>query len=292
MENTKLRNNFIYPQINPSHYRFGSGEIIGTILRPDGRWLDFLPPEELQRRNGIESSACYIEAQQHTIATIQEEQYDLKDQNYSARFNALLSEGSPYGGDPLAGAESIRKNDGLIPEELLSFSEEIKTWDEFHSFKGSKESDCRNIGKQFLLNWKLNYDIVFVREDTLKMKYIKLKNALKFSPVPISVYGQVDENGNYVSKPNGVNDTHLVEAIYVDNDNCIWIFDTYAPFIKKLPANYNSDFAMRWSVEKIKTLEIKKKLGLWQKLINIFFREKLIFRDFKKFWINLYNKQK
>jgi len=68
---TPVKTNFIYPEILPEHYRFGSGQILGTPLREDGDWRDYLPPEEAQNIRGIESSACYIEAQQHAIATIE-----------------------------------------------------------------------------------------------------------------------------------------------------------------------------------------------------------------------------
>lgn len=280
-----LRQNFIYPAIPPSAFRFGSNQFIDVPLRDDGDWRPYLPPEEHQKKNGVESSACYIEAQQHAIAIIQEAQFNLPDQNYSARFNALLSDGGIYGGDPLFGADSMRKIDGLIPEYMLPFADYIKSWQEFHSFNGGDEIACRDEGKKFLENWKLNYDIVFSRDESLDTKFAKLKQALNFSPCPISLYGKIDEQGNYEEKPDGVQDTHLALAVHVDENNCIWIFDTYSPFLKKLPANYNSDFCMRWGVSKLEV--VKKKTSIWQALLNIFFREKLIYREFKKHLINI-----
>src|SRR3990167_8104091 len=117
-----IKTNFIYPEIKPEHYKFGSGQIIGTPLREDGDWRDYLPPEELQNVRGIESSACYIEAQQHTIATIEEETFNELDNNYASRFNALLSGGTEQGGNPIMGADSIR-HDGLVKDSLMPFGD-------------------------------------------------------------------------------------------------------------------------------------------------------------------------
>lgn len=249
MKHTKIKTNFIYPNVKPEHYKFGSNKISGNVLREDGDWRNYLPPEEEQNKRGIESSACYIEAQQHAIATILEEQYNLFDRNFSARFNAYLSGGTEQGGDPLVGAESMR-NDGLIPDELMPFGDDIQSWNDFHSWKGTDEGLCRQEGDTFLKEWKLNYDIVFTRDEPIEIKMSKLREALKYSPVPMSVYAWYqDSQENYI-KPEGVNDNHLVECVYLDENNCPYVRDTYSPFLKKLEANYNSDFSLRWTVNR------------------------------------------
>lgn len=263
MNTVILKKNFIYPVIPKTAFKFGANNFPSAALRPDGDWRNFRPLEEYQNKNGVESSACYIYAQSHAIATLQEEQFGLLDQDYSDRFNAYLSGGTTDGGDPLAGAESMRKLHGMIPESLLPFNNEIKSWSDFHSFKGGTESLLKKKGREFLSNWKLNYDIVFQREDALGKKLTLLREALKYSPCPISVYG-VTNNGEYVEKPEWASDTHLVLAVYIDSDDCIWIFDTYAPVLKKLPPKYNSDFAIRWAVTK---LESKKK-AFWSIIMS------------------------
>ena len=80
----KIPPSFVYPKISESDRTFGAS-LSGEILRPDGDWRTFLPPVEEQNIRGIESSACYIEGQQHTIATLIEEQFGIIDENYSAR---------------------------------------------------------------------------------------------------------------------------------------------------------------------------------------------------------------
>lgn len=259
----QIRQNFKYPTIKETDFHFGSGKIVGTVLRENGDWRDYLPLEEAQSRAWLEPSSCYVSAQQNAIATILEEQFGIKDSNFSARFNCIFANGTPSGGDPLVGAQTFRDY-GLIPEELLPFNENIYTWQEFVSFKYANKNVCLSSGKGFKGAWELNYDIVSTREEPLDVKFKKLKEALKYSPICLSVWGETDANGNYVPKQQGIHDTHFVEAVYVDDENRIWIRDTYPKFDKILPSFYNFDFSLRWSIAK---KDITKELNIIEKMI-------------------------
>lgn len=241
-----LKGNFIYPEITEEHYHFGSGKFSGEVLNESGDWRPFIPPYEQQNRNGVESSACFIEAQQHAIATILEKVFSILDQNYSARFNVIYSGGNENGGDPLKGAQSFRDK-GLIPDSMLPFSNDINSWRDFASFKGADKDLCDTAGRLWKYKWDVRYDIVFKREEPVDLKYQKLREALKYSPVPMSVYGWYEKDGVYV-KPNGNRDNHLVLCIYVDEKNRPYFLDTYEPFIKIGEPFYNSDFAMRLGI--------------------------------------------
>lgn len=156
-KHTPIAQNFVYPEISHEDRTFGYS-LVGQTLRVSKDWRDYLPPIEEQNIRGVESSACFIEGQQHVIATLLEEAFLEPDKNFSARFNALLSKGTSVGGDPVRGAKSI-KYDGLIPDRMMPFGGEIKSWADFHSWKGVKEKDCRAEGKRFLNEWKLNFKI-------------------------------------------------------------------------------------------------------------------------------------
>lgn len=256
MKHIRVPRSFVYPSealLMPA-YKFGSNQVVGKILKNDRDWRNCRPPGEEQNVRGIESSACYIEAQQHVIATLQEAQYNLLDKNYDSRFNVILSNGTENGGDPIAGAQSIR-HDGLV-EGLLPFSEEILSWQDFASFKGADKDFCIKKGQDWLKEWTPKYDIVFTRSDSLQEKYRKLKEALQYSPVAMSVNAWYEQNGLYV-KPKGSRDTHLVQCDFLDENNCPYFWDTYSPFSKKGEPFYNSDFAMRWSLSR--TLSTTKK---------------------------------
>lgn len=265
--NQFILTNFQYPDIKPEHYKFGSA-LLGEPLRTDGDWRKYLPPSEDQNVRGIESSACFVEAQQHAVATIEEESLGEKDNNYESRFNALLSGGSESGGDPLRGADSMR-NDGLVTSGTMPFGDSIQSWEDFHSWKGVNETAVRLKGQEYRGKKKLTNDIVFQKDEPLATKYQKLRLALKYSPCPISVYGWVEENGQYV-KPESMRDNHLVLAVYLDDQNRIYIWDTYAPYLKVLAPNYNSEFCMRWSVSKRTVpLEQENKLILLYKQLVV-----------------------
>ena len=260
---TPIKGNFIYPEVKETDYRFGA--IQTPIVREDGDWRDYLPPTELQRRNGIESSSCFIEAQQHAIATIQEETFDIPDLNYSARFNLIYSDASPFGGDPLKGAQSFRHN-GLIPDSMLPFSDEVKSWSDFCSFLGGNERTCIASGQQFLKRWKLNWLIVFERFESKETKDNKLREALKRGPVPMSVPAWYLKDGKYF-RPDGERDNHMVTCVYMDKEGYKYVFDTYDPFIKILDKDINPEFAMRWTVNKLSTQTVSP--GVFAKLIML-----------------------
>lgn len=246
----KPLNNFIYPDLKPEDFRLGSSPIITPELRADGDWRSYLPPFEDQLINGVEASDCYVEASQHAIATIISERFGIKDKNFSARYNALLSNGTEGGGSPTEGAQSIR-HDGLIDDDLFNFLG-VGSWDEYHSWKGVDEQKLRTKGKAWLQSFRPKWDIVFERENSVKDKITKLRSALRFSPVPMSVNGNYwypNADGQY-EKPKGSNDTHFVLAVYLDEKNRTTILDTYKPYIKVLAPNYDSDFGLRWTVDK------------------------------------------
>lgn len=262
----EIRKNFIYPLLNDNHDVYGASLLQAPILKEDGDWRDAFAEDELQIRNDVEQSSCYIQAQQHAIEAIEFIKFGEKNK-YDARFNALLSGGTETGGDPVAGADSIR-HDGMIPEGMMGY--DYSTWSEYHSFKGADETHCRGVGNADIHLYSRNFGVVITRSMPLETKYIVLREALKRSPVPISLYGVPDGQGSYIPKSKGVSDTHLVSGLVlnVSANNEITIRDTYTPFIKKLPPNYDMDFGVMWTVEK--KLSTAQKKSIWESLVQFF----------------------
>jgi len=244
-------NSFIYPEIKEKDRTYGS-TIISPIILMNGDWRDFLPPHESQSQNNVEPSSCYIEAQQASIATLQEATYGILDRNYTARFNALLSKGTPNGGDPIKGATSMKK-DGLISQELMDW-EDVNSWEDYHSWKGVDKNECKRQGKLEASIWDKKWKIVFEKDYPIEVKYANLKEALKRAPVSISVCAWYERNGLYY-KPKGARDTHLVEAIYLDDKGQTYIRDTYPPYIKVIEKDTDFEFAMYWTIRKLSTEE-------------------------------------
>lgn len=260
--------NFTYPENIPKPtYRFGSLAL--KVLRSDGDWRPYVPEGEEQSKYGVEPSDCYIEAQQHTLATLQEEEYGLPDQDYSGRFNANFTHGSPQGGDPLLAAQSFR-DQGLIPDSLLPFTPEIQSWADFVSFKGGDKDACLAAGRAWRKIWDPRYEVIWEKGDSLADKYARLRAHLKNGPVDASAYGWARDNttGLYV-KPAGATDQHLIEIVYLDEENCAYIWDSYKPFLKKLAPFYNFDFGLGWTLER-QSEEEKKMTWLAQQIISLY----------------------
>lgn len=251
MKHFPITPNFKYPDLSHTDFRFGSASQVPAVpLRENGDWRDFLPQGELQMRHGVETSVCFIEAQQHAIATIMEEVYFIINRDFAARWNLLHVDGSPEGGSPIEAAQSFR-HDGLIAENLLPFSDDISSWDEFNSYKGGDEKKCKKAGEEFLKEWDLKWDIVIEREDKPEDKKAKLREALKYSPVPISVPAWFQSGDVFVRPPYMTEDNHLTLAVFMDAEGHIYVFDTYEPFIKKLDKDISPEFGIRWSVKKL-----------------------------------------
>ena len=259
-----VKQNFIYPEINEIELHLG-GAGQGDIIRPNGDWRDYVPRGEEQRRHGVESSACFVEAQQHTIATLQEEKYGIKDSNFSARYTLIHSDASPNGGSPLKAAVAIKEY-GLIPDSMLPFSDDIKSWEEFNSFKGGNENLCDVAGSLWRKRWKTYPDVVVTKNMTIETKYARMREALKSSPVAVSVFGWLQDNQGEYIKPKDENDNHLVELLYIDEQNCPYILDTYYPYLKRLGKFYDFDFGMKWTIEQ---LSVTGKLGFWEQILNL-----------------------
>lgn len=249
----KMIYSFKYPEIKKEDRRYAG--IAGSVINNSGDWEAYLTPFEDQNVNNVESSACYVEANQAVVASLKEYIYGIKDENYSSRFNALLSSGTESGGDPLKAGLSIKK-DGLIPQSMMDWKD-IKSWSDFHSWKGVLKDECISKGQEEAREWDKKYYILSEKDDPLEVKYNNLRQGLKRSPVAISVYAWLERDGKYY-KPKGVDDTHLVKVIKVNSDNSIVIRDTYSPYIKVLEANTDFDFSMYWILRKKSPEEILK----------------------------------
>lgn len=261
----KIRQNFIYPEIKSEARKYGASFFSRPIVKPDGDYRKNLPPEEEQRRYGVEPSTCFLFAQLHADATYEEAIFGEHDNNYAERFPAQFAGGTPYGGDPIRGADTIFDR-GSIPEASMPFTDDVNSWEEYTSWKGVDMNKVIEEGKVDKTK-KGRYGVVlFERNVPLASKYTLLEQGLQRGVPCISVWG-VQEGDTYAMKPQGVSDTHMIEVTYVDKEKKqIHILDTYLPLQKILPANYNPDFAMVRYVEKKNTDQ--EKLTLIQLILQ------------------------
>ena len=151
----------------------------------------------------------------------------------------------------------------MIDEVCLPFNDKIENWEEYYS-PDPMEDKYIKIGKKWLSKhivkheWVLNDDYTGKKQETLK-------DALKYSPIGISVYAwNINDIGLY-TKDNQT-DNHWV-TLYGYKEGEYWkVFDHYNDTCKKLVWNYKFGFAKRYYLE-------KREVESWlQKIINFFKR--------------------
>lgn len=270
-QNKNKGHGFIAPkEIDELDYVLGAiRSAPAEILQPSGQWDLFLPEDEFQRKNGIETNACVSYGTLNCIEILFRRKFGFEP-NYSERYTAIVSDTDPYGGNtPNNVAEAIRKL-GVIDDEILPFNE-ASSIDSFYSPIPMQERYLK-IGKDFLRRYVFKHEWVF-RDGSLSDKQDRLKEALRLSPVGASVVAWI-RDGDYYVKPLNARDNHWI-TIYGYEENRFWkVFDHYDDTTKELVWDYDFGYAKRFHVEK---LQIKQSfweiVGEWihNLLVNNFY---------------------
>lgn len=221
---------FIAPKIQPEHYVMGQGNVPFQVLKPDGDWTLDLPIGELQAKNGFETFNC---TGFNTSKQITEYLFNAfnDDTNYSERWIGIIAGTDPEteGNDPQKVYEAIRKY-GLIPEELLPFSADIKDVADYYSFKGGNKEVCYAAGRAWLAKYVFYHEWVFDPESkiTSEEKLHNMQVAIKYSPLSFGVYAwAMDGRGFYIKLGS---ENHWTNAYKIDQ--FLDCFDSYEPFNK------------------------------------------------------------
>ena len=237
---------------------------IGDPIQHNGDWRQYLPTEERQARLFFDTFGCTI---YNTVKPIQilERKLFGEQSDYSERFVYIGTETMPPGNNPHIIAEWIRKN-GLIPEARLPFTDELQSLDQYASPKPLLSNHIEE-GRRWIAQKDFLHDWVF-SGGTPKEKNDALKEAIRRAPLAVSVVGWKEYNGIYV-KDEGEPDNHWSCLVAFEGDSPI-IFDSYAPFIKKLAPLYDFGFAKRYTVFKKPKSIIPIKKSFWQKVNDAF----------------------
>lgn len=219
---------FIYPEYNAEDYVLGAARSAPfEVINESGDWRPYLPEPETQKKR-IESSGCTNYGSLNLLEILENYLYQEKN-NYSERFQAVMSNQNRNGNDPHKVLESIR-NDGVIDDALLPFTNEM-TWEEYMSPQPMVLS-LKIKGQQWLNKYILKHEYIYRDTISIDEKKELLKQALKRSPVGVSVYAWLEQDGVYI-KPEGARDTHWCVLVAIEDGTPI-IYDSYAPFLKKL----------------------------------------------------------
>ena len=235
---------FIEPEIQEEDYILGDGMLVGEILQSNGQWDDYLPDTEIQHQWGLETSNCTSYATLNAIEILLKRKYG-GVHNYSERGLGIVAGTYPPGNDPHKVAEAVRKN-GIIPDEVLPFSSNTDTLEEYYSPSPLTDSFVQR-AKEWLFWYDFKHDYVFTKGEASDVKRKKIMEALKYSPLGVSVYAWAEENGLYTKLGN---DNHWT-VLYGYKLGEYWkIYDSYDSTLKKLEWNYDFGIAKRYSIIK------------------------------------------
>ena len=233
------------------------------VIQPDGDWSAFLPDRETQIKK-VETYNCTGFGTLNIIEVFMFRVFGIRF-NGSDRALGIVSSTRPPGNSPGVVLDKVR-HVGIISEEDLPFSENIDTVEKYYS-PDPLPKKLLDKANDWVNHYLLTYRWVFF-DGTPQEKMVKLKDALKFSPVGVSVFAWIERNGLYY-KPVGADDTHWTVCYKVDAENRPHIFDSYDNTLKILEPFYDFGQARRIHIEKRNT---EQELGILQKWLNLLFQ--------------------
>lgn len=238
-QRSKKEYGFVRPQIGISDHIFGAVEL-GAVLKPDGQWDDFLPTYEPQAEK-YETYGCTVWGTQNALEILHK--FLFKNEiNADERYNYNCIAIEPPGSDPHKAAQSI-KNEGLT-FGLLPVTE---TYEEFCTPR-PMEVKYEVQGAKFTEQYSFRHQWVLQGKESKETRIAWMKDALRYSPLGVSVSAWYEKDGVYVD--NGQPNNHWCVCYgWIDKD---WkIFDSYDHSIKVYSFDSKITFAKRYSLEKI-----------------------------------------
>ncbi len=252
---------FIKEAVKRGQYVFGKQKLPQIVLQPDGQWIDHLPEYEAQAQNGWDTYACTIFGTINAIEILEARIYGVLN-NYSERFHYNMIPVRPPGGSPHAAAESIRKN-GMVAQNAYPMTE---TFEEYVlpepvsleiRAQGLEWLDKRAFGHEYL--WSVPWWAFWRSEPTQEQKATLFKEALKYSPVGVSVTAWYD-NGDGVYIDRGEANNHWCVMIgYEERADGTYfkIFDSYDHEVKILSPYHRIESAKRYHLDDARRVDYK-----------------------------------
>lgn len=251
-------------------YILGSSKMPFIPYREDGNWEDALPKYENQTtRLGQETSACTAHGSLNQIETFIKGVYGIEP-NYSERFTYNLVPIDPKKGtDPQKTHECIRAN-GVVDEKYLPMTDSIEEYLDKSDITGSLLAQ----GQNWLLNHDYRHEWLWTN-GSRPTNYIEiLKEALKTSPIAVSVTAWREVNGVYVSGNGGNN--HYCLLYKIDEEGYPWIFDSYDHSKKKLAKDHNIRRAKRIWVNRLVKKSMRTHISVLQKIVNLLMQKETL----------------
>lgn len=227
-----MNKGYIKDNIQEEDYVLGGGFVPDKIiLNEKGDWSKFLPVFERQAEK-FETWGCTVFATLNILESIFLKVTE-KESNFSERFLYILAGIRAPGYSPHKLAEVIRDN-GIVLQDKLPMT---KTYAEFIE----PDPIPVNIlieGQHFLNDFDFKHEWVYDDSDKRDKRKAKIKEALKYSPLGVSVHAWKKEGKIYV-KSDFDEDNHWTMLYKIDDGGFYHIFDSYDDQFKVLSPDYD-----------------------------------------------------
>ena len=238
---------YIYSPRDPKDYVLGGVSFSPhEVLAIDGKWKNHLPAPEKQLSDYFDTISCVSFTVCNAIEALMRRKFAIHSEN-SDRALAIASDTTKNGNTVTKVCEIARKILGFIPEEMLPFSEDIKSWEEYHS--------PNPLNKKYYDEGRIWLNKYIFQHEWVDTDPESLKEGLKYSPLGVSVLAWI-KSGDYYVKQKGDNDNHFTLLVgYEEGDHWL-VYDTYPAsdgvFYKKLSWDYPFGIVKSFSIKKAK----------------------------------------
>lgn len=231
--------NYGYIEDTITDEQYLAGALPSEILRPDRDWMAFMPQGEIQNVNGVETNNCTAFGTLNAEEGYMKARYSF-DVNFSDRYMGIRAGTKGAGNSPHTVVEVQRTFAGMVPEQILPFSNDIKTQEQY--FSGATFPH-KLMGLQWLYEWEIQHEWVLNGTETNWQD--QLYDALQFSPIGLAVYAWREDKGIFVRRGA---DTHWCTLAGAKKNDYWLVYDSYDKFFKKLEWNFGFTRAKRYRI--------------------------------------------
>lgn len=229
---------YIPEEEQPHFKQYGASNDL-PIINPSGQYIEYLPVDEAQRLKDADSMACTCFGTNNGIEIYANAKWH-ENWNNSDRFPAKNS-GVTRNGNSVSNVISSINSDGLVGEILWPTLPEM-TWNEFYS---AIPSNIKAEGKKWTHEYKLEMQTVGTHTSLMM-------DALKRGPLGVGVFAWYKYRDTYRSYGKA---NHWCVVIGYKEGEYWLVYDSIAPFVKKLAWDFRFAVAKVITVKRLKDID-------------------------------------